>query len=223
MPNDLKLFYPVKPFTYPITQRFGENPKWYPLTKGHNGIDWGIPLRTSIFATLPGTVMRVASDPNGYGNHIRISHGDSLLSLYGHLDERNYTSLNVDDEVRAGQHIAFSGNTGRSTGPHLHFEVRRSNVAFDPEPYLTATVPDTDVEVEPPKAVFKARVLEGINTLNVRSGPGTLYPIIGQLSGGDEVDVISIDGAEIWLHTPKGYIALRYNNDDLAELLPKDS
>ena len=222
MSNGLQLFYPVKPFTYPITQKFGENPQWYPLTKGHNGIDWGIPLRTSIFATLPGKVVRVASDPKGYGNHIRISHSDNLMSLYGHLDEHNYTSLKVGDEVQAGQHIAYSGNTGRSTGPHLHFEVRRGDVAFDPKPYLTATIPDTDEVIEPPKAIFKARILEGVSTLNVRSGPGTLYPIIGKMSAGDEVDVFSIDGAEIWLHTPKGYIAMRYNNNDLAELVPKD-
>jgi hypothetical protein len=222
MSNGLQLFYPVKPFTYPITQHFGENPQWYPLTKGHNGIDWGIPLRTSIFATLPGTIIRVASDPNGYGNHIRISHGDGLVSLYGHMDAHHYTSLEVGDEVKAGQFIGYSGNTGRSTGPHLHFEVRRGNVAFDPEPYLTATIPGTDTEIEPPEAIFKARVLDDINVLNVRSGPGTLYPIIGKMSGGDEVEVLSIDGKEIWLQTPKGYIAMRYDGDDLAELLSKD-
>jgi hypothetical protein len=223
MPDELQLFYPVQPLTYPITQRFGENPQWYPLTDGHNGIDWGIPMRTSIFATLPGVVQRVAADPNGYGNHIRIGHTDNLMSLYGHLDEHNYTPLEVGDQVRVGQHIAYSGNTGRSTGPHLHFEVRRGSTAFDPEPFLTAIIPDTEVEIEPPEAIFKARILEDVSVLNIRSGPGTLYPIIGKLSGGDEVEVFAIDGAEIWLHTPKGYIAMRYNGDDLAELLASDS
>ena len=95
-PAGLKLLYPVKS-TFPITQRFGENPQWYPITNGHNGIDWGIPLRTPIYATLPGSVARVAADNTGYGNHIRISHDGNLLSIYGHMDERNYALVKVGD------------------------------------------------------------------------------------------------------------------------------
>lgn len=231
-PAGLKLFYPVKP-TFPITQLFGENPKWYPLTKGHNGIDWGIPLRTPVYATLPGTVARVGSDSSGYGNHIRISHDHNLLSLYGHLDESKYALVKVGDVVQAGQQIGFSGNTGRSTGPHLHFEVREGSTAFDPKPYLTSSLPkpvDSDSgdvsDVNKPVAVdapvFKVRITAD-PTINVRTGPGVAYPSIGSFKLGDIVDVLELAGNEIWVRTPKGFIAFRYNGLSLAEVeQPKD-
>ncbi len=216
-PAGLKLLYPVKS-TFPITQHFGENPQWYPLTNGHNGIDWGIPLRTPVYATLPGKVVRVAPDNSGYGNHIRISHDNNLLSLYGHLDERHYALVKVDDIVEAGQHIAFSGNTGRSTGPHLHFEVREGSTAFDPEPYLSE-----NINIPPAKTLFKARVLPTTQPfLNIRSGPGVLYPVIGKLNPGDEMEVIDIGGETVWLQTKKGFIAFRMNKTNLAEVLVEE-
>jgi hypothetical protein len=216
-PAGLKLLYPVKS-TFPITQRFGENPQWYPLTNGHNGIDWGIPLRTPVYAALPGKVVRVAADNSGYGNHIRISHDNNLLSLYGHLDERHYALVKVDDMVEAGQHIGFSGNTGRSTGPHLHFEVREGSTAFDPEPYLSE-----NVNIPPAKTLFKARVLQSTQPfLNIRSGPGTLYPVIGKLNPGDEVEVIDIGGETVWLQTKKGFIAFRMSKTNLAEVVVEE-
>lgn len=220
-PAGLKLYYPVAPFTYPITQRFGENPQWYPLTKGHNGIDFGIPLRTPIYATLPGKVVRVAPDSTGYGNHIRIQHDNNLLSLYGHLDEKNYALVKEGDLVLAGQQIGWSGNTGRSTGPHLHYEVRENGKAFDPERYLTTTRPDGK-KPKPPAPLFKVRIKDSVELgLNVRSGPGTLYPIVGNLKAGEKVEVIGIDGATIWLQTAKGFIALRYEGNDFVEILTK--
>ncbi len=221
-PAGLKLLYPLKPPTYPLTQHFGENPQWYPLTHGHNGIDWGIPLRTSVYATLPGKVVRVAKDPNGYGNHIRISHDNNLLSLYGHLDERNYHAVNEGDTVTAGQLIGFSGNTGRSTGPHLHFEVREGTTAFDPEPYLTTSLGDTGdgggvVISTEENVLFKVRVTAD-PSLNIRTGPGIVYPSVGQFMKGEETDVFELAGTEIWVRTPKGFVAFRYNGKNLVEI-----
>ena len=213
-PAGLKLLYPVKP-TFPITQRFGENPQWYPITNGHNGIDWGIPLRTPIYATLPGSVVRVAADNSGYGNHIRISHDNNLLSLYGHMDERNYALVKVGDTVTAGQHIGYSGNTGRSTGPHLHFEVREGSTAFNPEPYLS-----DNINIPPARTLFKARVLETTQPfLNIRSGPGILYPVIARYSPGDEMEVTDIGGDTVWLQTKKGFVAYRIDKKTLIEIL----
>lgn len=222
MPEPLKLFHPLKSTSYPITQKFGENPQWYPLTQGHNGIDFGIPLRTDIYATLPGKVVRVAGDNSGYGNHIRISHDDNLLSLYGHLDERNYHTVNEGDNVVAGQHIGFSGNTGRSTGPHLHFEVRRNNVAFDILPLLTTEI--LGIPTPPPPATkFKIRVLDTTQPfLNVRSGPDILYPIIDHINPGEEVEVLDIASNTLWLQTARGFIAFRYDGNGLAEIVVED-
>jgi len=220
-PAGLKLFHPLKSFAYPITQHFGENPQWYPLTHGHNGIDYGIPLRTSVYATLPGNVVVVGSDPHGYGNHIRIQHANNLLSLYGHLDEHNWATVDVGDEVVAGQEIGYSGNTGRSTGPHLHFEVREGTTAFDPESYLTLSLGPGPIPDPVGKAIFKVRVTAD-PSLNIRSGPNIVYPRIGTLANGEEVDVLEIGGTEIWVRTAKGFIAFRYNGTDLVEVVTEE-
>jgi hypothetical protein len=216
-PAGLKLLHPLKSTAYPITQHFGENPQWYPLTNGHNGIDFGIPLRTSIYATLPGKVIRVAADPNGYGNHIRIQHDNNLLSLYGHLDERNWHNVQEGQDVVAGWEIGFSGNTGRSTGPHLHYEVREGTQAFDPESYLTLNIGPGPIP-EPARPIFRVRVTAD-PSLNIRSGPSVVYPAIGQLATGDEIEALELGGTEVWLRTSKGYIAFRYNGYNLVEVV----
>ena len=225
-PVGLKLLHPLKSNSYPITQRFGENKQWYPSTNGHNGIDYGIPLRTSVYATLPGTVVRVTGDNSGYGNHIRIQHADNLLSIYGHLDEHNWHNVEVGQEVVAGWEIGFSGNTGHSTGPHLHFEVREGIQAFDPQPYIVTSLAEVaggheaeHVEVGQPVegALFRVRVTAD-PSLNIRSGPSIVYPTIGSLANGTEIDVLELGGTEIWVRTAKGYIAFRYNGTNLVEI-----
>ncbi len=110
-----------KPFNgnYPITQNFGQNPADYARfgLAGHNGTDYGLPAGTSVVAAQPG-FMTVLSDPGGFGNYVLVD-GGGFRTLYAHLT-RATTSGNVVE----GQEIAISGNTGNSTGPHLHFGVR---------------------------------------------------------------------------------------------------
>ncbi len=222
-PVGLKLLHPLKPPTYPTTQNFGENPNWYPLTHGHNGIDYGVPLRTSIFATLPGTVIRVIGDNSGYGNHVRVSHADNLTSIYGHMDEHNWSSVHEGDQVVAGQELGLSGNTGHSSGPHLHFEVREGTIAFDPLPFIVTSLGGPVVigqgdTVVVQKPLFKVRILAN-PTINVRSGPSIVYPKINSMNMAELADVLELGGTEIWVRTPKGFIALRYNGDNLAEIV----
>lgn len=97
----------------------------------HRGIDIEAPIGTSVFSYSDGTVITTSAS-NSYGNYIIVSHGN-YDTLYAHLDT---IVVNKGDKVNAGQTIAFSGNTGRSTGPHLHFEVRVSGEAVDPALYL---------------------------------------------------------------------------------------
>jgi uncharacterized protein YraI len=67
--------------------------------------------------------------------------------------------------------------------------------------------------------IFKVKVKDAVTAgLNVRSGPGTLYPIVGTLKAGDKVEVIGIDGATVWLQTSKGFIAMRYEGTDMVEI-----
>jgi murein DD-endopeptidase MepM/ murein hydrolase activator NlpD len=93
--------------------------------KGHNGIDFGIPTGTKVLATLGGTVIETGNTDAvpgclSYGKWILIEHGNGLSSLYGHLSSVN---VSTGQTVSTGQLIGHSGNTGYSTGPHLHFTV----------------------------------------------------------------------------------------------------
>lgn len=107
---------------HPLTQSFGGNYEWYARfnLKGHNGLDYGLPVGTKLFSAISGTVTESALDRTGYGNYIKVEN-DECGILYGHL--RELSSLKVGSNVKAGDLIGFSGNTGNSTGPHLHFGV----------------------------------------------------------------------------------------------------
>jgi murein DD-endopeptidase MepM/ murein hydrolase activator NlpD len=100
----------------------------------HDGIDISAPTGTPINAAHDGVV--IYSDVlRGYGNVIIVRHDKGFATVYAHND-RNL--VRVDDRVRRGQVIAYVGDSGRTSGPNLHFEVRHNNVARDPLPYLPA-------------------------------------------------------------------------------------
>lgn len=98
----------------------------------HEGIDLAVASGTSVVASAAGTVI-VAGWMGGYGNLVVIDHGNGIATAYGHN-----TSITVGSgqQVAQGQLIAYSGNTGNSTGPHVHFEVRVHGAAVDPLGYL---------------------------------------------------------------------------------------
>jgi len=98
----------------------------------HRGVDWATPIGTSIYASSGGTVAR-AGWGSGYGYVVYINHPDGRQTRYAHLS-RIY--VNVGDYVSQGQVIAASGNTGRSSGPHLHFEILINGVQVNPLEYL---------------------------------------------------------------------------------------
>jgi hypothetical protein len=100
----------------------------------HTGVDLGVPVGTAVFAAEGGTVEQVANTGRvGYGQQILIKDFDGTYELYGHLSSTG--SLKQGDQVATGTQIAQSGNTGNSTGPHLHFEVRSSsNYGSDIDP-----------------------------------------------------------------------------------------
>ncbi|AOZ94732.1 murein hydrolase activator EnvC family protein [Paenibacillus crassostreae] len=111
--------------THPVTGEVG---------KMHNGVDFAVGQGTTIEAAESGTVI-LSEWYSGYGNAVIIDHGGGMWTLYGHI-RNGGLKVSVGDSVTRGQKIAESGNTGRSTGPHLHFEVRINGSAVDPMPYL---------------------------------------------------------------------------------------
>ena len=127
---------------WPITQQYGER-----VTSAfHTGIDYGCPAGTHILASADGTVMAAGWDNSGYGFRVILKHGDGRATLYAHLDS---ISVNLFDKVLQGEEIGISGNTGNTTGPHLHFEARSSwsdyHSHFDPMKLPLRSVVDYDV------------------------------------------------------------------------------
>ncbi|MCZ8018907.1 M23 family metallopeptidase [Novosphingobium sp.] len=108
-----------------------------PFTGGaafHAGLDFKGPVGAPIYAAAAGTVSFVGSQ-QGYGNTVEIDHGNGLMTRYAHMSGFR---ARVGQQVEAGQVIGLIGNTGRSTGPHLHFEVRINDRAVNPRPFLKA-------------------------------------------------------------------------------------
>ncbi|HFE49078.1 MAG TPA: M23 family metallopeptidase [Chromatiaceae bacterium] len=101
--------------------------------KFHHGIDFAAKPGTRIRAVASGVVVRSGPAP-GFGNLVEIKHGNGLVTRYAHCQE---TLANVGDVVKRGQVIARVGSTGRSTGPHLHFEVLKDGRPMDPARYVS--------------------------------------------------------------------------------------
>lgn len=101
----------------------------------HKGIDIPGPVGTPIYATADGIVSR-SERMNGYGNLIEIAHGNDTQTRYGHLSK---LLVQPNERVRRGQLIGLMGSTGRSTGSHLHYEIRVAGVAINPLPFVTGS------------------------------------------------------------------------------------
>jgi hypothetical protein len=98
----------------------------------HNGVDFSLATGNSVYAAATGTIVKAAMSGD-YGNMILIRHGKTLTTAYAHLEK---ILVRDGDRVEAGQLIGTVGSTGRSTGPHLHFEVLENQKPVDPVPYL---------------------------------------------------------------------------------------
>ena len=223
----MNLAYPVPPNSI-VTQTYAEHvarakahgwcyePGYCPNgIYYYGGIDWGVPSATNVECALAGHVAVVRRDAQGYGYHVRVDSGKWLV-IYAHLSA---IYAQAGAEARLGDLIGLSGNTGNSTGPHLHFELRDKStsdtgVPIDPMPYLTdAPEPPIDAPDFPelPRAVVTTTV-----PLNIRGGPGTEYSRIGQLRSGDSVEVIRIvqAGADEWAQIGYSqFSAMRYKGN----------
>src|SRR3990167_5723234 len=106
---------------FSITQTFGENPDNYKQfgILGHNGVDFACPAGTRLLAPTNGKVKKKAFDPGGYGWYLEIwDPSQNLMTLMAHCDS---ISVEEGNTVAVGQQVALSGNTGNSSGPHMHF------------------------------------------------------------------------------------------------------
>ena len=124
----IRLVDSLESYHYPyigrITSRYGPR-----KGRAHQGIDLALKTGDPIYATFDGKV-RISKAAGDYGNLVVIRHNNGLETYYAHLSKRD---VEVGDWVVAGQQIGLGGSTGRSTGPHLHYEVRYKGQSFDPE------------------------------------------------------------------------------------------
>jgi hypothetical protein len=197
----------------------------------NGGIDWAVPTGTPVKAAQKGKVTMTRSDATGYGTHVRIQHDKGYLTVYGHMSS---FMVAEGDAVEAGQVIGLSDNTGNSTGPHLHFELRQNSVPIDPQPLLVTSLggePGEEPGEEPGGAggagtnrlssvLPRARVTAV--ALNIRSGAGVQSPIIGLLQNGVTFDVLRLikQGNDAWLQIGYNqFVALRFQGNVFAEWL----
>lgn len=125
---------PVSPYDYHrISSPFGM--RVHPITgkvQKHDGIDFAARVGKPIYATGNGIVTRLSKSSKGYGNRISIQHGFGFKTVYAHLNEMD---VSLGDTIVRGQKIGTVGNTGTSTGPHLHYEVIYNKKKYNPKNY----------------------------------------------------------------------------------------
>lgn len=115
----------------------------YKTPKMHTGLDFAAPIGTPIYATADGRVQATAFDDGGYGNHVILNHGYGYGTLYGHMVK---VKVRPGETVKRGAIIGWVGSTGKSTGPHCHYEVVRNSVKIDPVHYFFNDLSPADYE-----------------------------------------------------------------------------
>lgn len=162
---------------YPITLGFGKAVEGLYKSGGHKGIDYGCPSGTPILAAADGIVAVKSFENGGYGNYIIIRHDDGSGTVYAHLSA---PLVNNGVAVKAGQRIGLSGNTGNSTGAHLHFECRtqwnKQSTAFDPMAVMQSVI---DSQTADPAQSLKPMLVEAPD-----------LP--------EEIEIICSTGAKLW-------------------------
>ena len=122
---------PVKDFVLTSSYGFRSDP-FRGRRASHKGLDMAGPIGTPIYATADGIVGR-SQWLGGYGKYIEINHGNGIQTRYGHMSRLN---VEANARVKSGDLIGFMGSTGRSTGSHLHYEVRIAGEAVNPVPFM---------------------------------------------------------------------------------------
>lgn len=179
------MIWPLKEIR--ITQYFGENPRIYKKfgLKAHNGLDFSCPVGTDIYCLDDGIIYETGDQGNkGYGKFVRVNLDSKFQAVFAHC---SVILVKFNQKVKAGQIIAKSGNSGFSTGPHLHLGIRPNpweyNNGFagyiDPKPFLTLTI-DKFMQLEQDVQLLKQQLGEikkafQIDNLYMRASDGSLW------------------------------------------------
>jgi hypothetical protein len=180
----------------------------YPGTgcKGYyyGGIDYAV-YNVPCKAAADGIVSYINKGSTGYGYEIRIDHGSGYVTIYGHHSAINVAKGQI---VKAGDIIGITGNTGNSTGPHLHFEVRLNGSPVDPQPMIDETESEDDV---------KGTVL--VDGLGVRKSPEVSYFNLIKRIGRNSPPLEIVEVVTMWGKTADGtYVCLKEKGVDYVKL-----
>nr|WP_086940967.1 M23 family metallopeptidase [Thaumasiovibrio occultus] len=153
----------------------------HPVTgqvRHHSGLDLTAEVGTEVYAPADGVVELTRRSRTGYGNMVRIQHAFGFTTVYAHLKDFD---VKQGEFVAKGQRIAWSGNTGLSTGPHLHYEVRFLNKPYNPTPFIKWSAEDFGALFESNKSIAWADLVDTIATsmevpveLTIRNGESAL-------------------------------------------------
>lgn len=123
---------PLYKESFVLSSPYGE--RFHPvhrLNRHHYGVDLAATTGTPIYCTAAGTVTHIGNDPQGYGLHVIVTHAHGFVTLYGHMDQ---VAVSLGEKVPPHEYIGMVGNSGLSTGPHLHYETIKDGNRLDPAP-----------------------------------------------------------------------------------------
>ena len=224
-------------YYWPVDTKYNITCGFYGYT-GHNGVDFAVPIGTPVYASVGGKATVVdrgclgshrdggkpecpkkescdawknGGNNGSYGNYIKITQSDGMVSYYCHLK----TGIPISDgvTVSAGQLIGYSGCAGNTTGPHLHFEIRKNGTRLNPEEYLTrSNVSNSDSCNCSDSYAGNYTVTTSQLPLTIRSGHGGSYGKVGSIPKGTTVYVSKANGS--WAHVTyngvSGYCSMEY-------------
>ena len=196
----------------PITSEFGkirhlsfdngqQSPSW---GKKHGGVDFGVQEGTPVYAVMDGVVEPTGYDAPGFGHYIKTSNADGAENFFGHLSRK---LVEGGTKVKAGDIVGYSGNSGSSTGPHLHFEVRKGGNKLDPMTYLSGAEANTLTGGAIPPSGSSLTLKKGAGNLVVQpmGGEGATaassYGMFNRKS--DDAQTINYGGVTITFNMPE--------------------
>jgi murein DD-endopeptidase MepM/ murein hydrolase activator NlpD len=173
----LQLIPNGKPSGYQrVTSSFGN--RRHPFLKTtfkHKGIDLNSEIGTPVIATADGVVTSLQNTAQGFGKLIKIRHAMGFTTYYGHLKT---IGVDANTFVNKGDIIGYSGNSGRSTGPHLHYEVRFGQTAVDPALFILWTLNNFDQQIEKIQEIPWGSLMAGMQSLMAIQRPQLLPKIV---------------------------------------------
>jgi len=130
---------------------------FYKVMKHHEGVDFSAPVGTDIYATGDGVVVDINLSKRGYGNNVKIDHGFGYHTFYAHCSK---ILVKKGQQIKRGQIIAKVGNTGKSTAPHLHYEVHKNNRPIDPINYFFSDITPEEYELMLERSQLPSQTLD---------------------------------------------------------------